>query len=40
MSPWATVVRYAVQESLRRRVFLVVLVLTGLFLAVYTVGAR
>jgi len=39
VSPWATVVRYAVQESLRRRVFLVVLVLTGLFLAVYTVGA-
>ncbi len=39
MSPWATMVRYAVQESLRRRVFLVVVVLTGLFLAVYTVGA-
>ncbi|MDQ3587444.1 MAG: hypothetical protein M3350_07870 [Actinomycetota bacterium] len=39
MSPWATVVRYAVQESLRRRVFLVVLVLTGLFLAAYTAGA-
>ncbi|MDQ3587514.1 MAG: hypothetical protein M3433_07555 [Actinomycetota bacterium] len=39
MSPWATVVRYAVQESLRRRVFAVVLVLTGLFLAVYTATA-
>ena len=39
MSPWATVVRYAVQESLRRRVFAVVLVLTATFLAVYTAGA-
>ena len=29
---------YAVQESLRRRVFLVVLVLTGVFLALYTAG--
>jgi len=33
------VVRYALQESLRRRVFLVVLVLTALFLALYGYGA-
>lgn len=33
------IVRYAVQESLRRRVFLVVLVLTALFLALYGYGA-
>jgi ABC-type transport system involved in multi-copper enzyme maturation permease subunit len=33
------VMRYAVQESLRRRVFLVVLILTALFLALYGYGA-
>jgi ABC-type transport system involved in multi-copper enzyme maturation permease subunit len=33
------IVRYTVQESLRRRVFLVVLVLTVLFLALYAYGA-
>ncbi len=39
MTAFATVVRYAIQESLRRRVFLVVLVLTVSFTAVYTAGA-
>ena len=33
------IVRYAVQESLRRKVFLVVLILTALFLALYGYGA-
>ena len=39
MSGVRIVVRYALQESLRRRVFLVVLVLTALFLALYGYGA-
>jgi Cu-processing system permease protein len=39
VSAFATVVRYAIQESVRRRVFLVVLVLTASFAAVYTAGA-
>jgi Cu-processing system permease protein len=34
------VVGYALRESLRRRVFLIVLVLTGVFLGLYTLGAR
>jgi ABC-2 type transport system permease protein len=34
------VVGYALRESLRRRVFLIVLVLTGVFLALYALGAR
>lgn len=34
----ATIVGYAVRESVRRRVFLVILVLTALFLALYAVG--
>jgi ABC-2 type transport system permease protein len=36
----ATIVGYAVRESLRRRVFLVVIVLTVGFLALYAVGAH
>jgi Cu-processing system permease protein len=39
MTAFTTVVRYAIQESLRRRVFLVVLVLSVSFAAVYTAGA-
>jgi len=39
LTPFATVVRYAIQESVRRRVFLVVLVLSASFVAVYTAGA-
>jgi ABC-type transport system involved in multi-copper enzyme maturation permease subunit len=39
MTAFATVVRYAIQEGLRRRVFLVVTVLTVTFVAVYTAGA-
>jgi Cu-processing system permease protein len=34
------VVGYALRESLRRRVFLIVLVLTGVFLGLYALGAR
>jgi Cu-processing system permease protein len=34
------IVRYALRESLRRRVFAVVIVLTAAFLALYGVGAR
>lgn len=39
MSEVALVAAYALRESLRRRVFLVVLILTTLFLVLYTVGA-
>ena len=39
MSGVGIIVRYAVQESLRRKVFLVVLILTALFLALYAYGA-
>ena len=35
-----TVMRYALQESTRRRVFLVVLVLTACFLALYALGTN
>ena len=35
-----TIVGYALRESLRRRVFVVVLLLTGAFLALYGLGAR
>jgi len=35
-----TIVRYALEESLRRRVFLIVLVLTAAFLGLYALGAR
>jgi Cu-processing system permease protein len=34
------IVRYGFQESVRRRMFLVVLVLTGVFLALYAYGAH
>jgi Cu-processing system permease protein len=34
------VVGYALRESLRRRVFLIVIVLTGVFLGLYALGAR
>ena len=34
------IVRYALQESMRRRVFVVVLLLTAAFLALYGLGAR
>ena len=34
------VVGYALRESLRRRVFLVVLVLTAAFLGLYALGAK
>lgn len=41
MSPGArTIAAYALRESLRRRVFLVVLVLTIAFLALYALGVR
>ena len=40
MSAVPIVVGYALRESLRRRVFLIVLVLTGAFLALYALGAR
>ena len=36
----ATIVGYALRESLRRRVFVVVLVLTAGFLVLYAVGAH
>ena len=39
MSGVATIVGYALRESLRRRVFLIVLVLTVAFLALYGLGA-
>src|SRR3954453_16838170 len=38
MSDVAIIARYALRESLRRRVFLVVLVLTVAFLALYALG--
>ncbi|MBA2537904.1 MAG: ABC transporter permease [Actinobacteria bacterium] len=38
MSAVRTIVRYALEESLRRRVFLIVLVLTAAFLALYALG--
>jgi Cu-processing system permease protein len=34
------IVRYALEESLRRRIFLIVLLLTAAFLALYALGAR
>src|ERR1700712_2403263 len=39
MSPIVTIAGYALRESLRRKVFLVVLVLTVGFLALYALGA-
>ncbi|MDX6663159.1 MAG: type transport system permease protein [Solirubrobacterales bacterium] len=39
MSAVATILRYGIRESMRRRVFLVVFVLTVAFLALYAVGA-
>lgn len=40
MSGVRTIAAYALRESLRRRVFAVVLVLTAVFLAVYALGVR
>ena len=40
MSAVATIVGYTLRESLRRRVFLVVLVLTMAFLGLYALGTR
>ncbi len=40
MTGVVTVVGYALRESLRRRVFLIVLILTACFLALYGLGAR
>jgi Cu-processing system permease protein len=40
VSDVATIARYALRESLRRRVFLVVLVLTVAFLALYALGTN
>ncbi len=40
MSSVAVIVQYALQESLRRRVFLIVLFLTAAFLALYAFGAQ
>ena len=40
MSAVATIVGYTLRESLRRRVFLVVLILTMAFLGLYALGTR
>ena len=40
MSAVGVIVRYALEESLRRRVFLIVLLLTAAFLGLYALGTR
>ena len=40
MTGAAAIVRYALEESLRRRVFLIVLLLTAAFLGLYALGTR